>query len=413
MRCVVQRFRLKLLEASAFLTERDELLVVAASTLLCSLSHSALRPVLPVFAKGFGVGTAAVGMTISTYALARLMMNLPAGILADRHGRKLLLVWGPAITALGMFGCGMAGSFQQLLAWRWVTGLGSALQMSGSQLCLADISRADNRARCLGTNQACITVKMQTAAAALLAALYVFVRLPNSDRQYHRPQQRPTQLHQSSSEQRVKTAPEATQTAGLARSPQPKWLQLLLCPNFGSIALVSAVMFMTQNGARAVLLPLLAMQGFGLSAKLLGMTFSGMAVVSLMVVMPASMAADALGRKWTIIPSCLAIAAALGLMAVSGGSHGFLVCAALYAVGNACIGASPVAYAADVMPANLGGFGLGMYRCAGDLGLMLGPMFLGWVADFSSVRVALQVNAVLLVLTMVYFGLVAAETKQT
>jgi len=45
-------------------------------------------------------------------------------------------------------------------------------------------------------------------------------------------------------------------------------------------------------------------------------------------------------------------------------------------------------------------------------GLMLGPMFLGWVADFSSVRVALQVNAVLLVLTMVYFGLVAAETKQ-
>ena len=47
------------------------------------------------------MGTAAVGMTISTYALARLMMNLPAGILADRHGRKLLLVWGPALTALG------------------------------------------------------------------------------------------------------------------------------------------------------------------------------------------------------------------------------------------------------------------------------------------------------------------------
>ena len=42
----------------------------------------------------------------------------------------------------------------------------------------------------------------------------------------------------------------------------------------------------------------------------------------------------------------------------------------MYAVGNACIGASPVAYAADVMPANLGGFGLGMYRCAGDLGMI-------------------------------------------
>ena len=51
--------------------------------------------------QGFGVGAAAVGTTISVYALARLMMNLPAGMLADSYGRKPLLVWGPAITALG------------------------------------------------------------------------------------------------------------------------------------------------------------------------------------------------------------------------------------------------------------------------------------------------------------------------
>ncbi len=47
------------------------------------------------------MGAAAVGSTISVYAVARLMMNLPAGILADRYGRKPLLVWGPAVTALG------------------------------------------------------------------------------------------------------------------------------------------------------------------------------------------------------------------------------------------------------------------------------------------------------------------------
>lgn len=47
------------------------------------------------------MGAAAVGTTISVYAIARLMMNLPAGILADRYGRKPLLVWGPLITAIG------------------------------------------------------------------------------------------------------------------------------------------------------------------------------------------------------------------------------------------------------------------------------------------------------------------------
>lgn len=52
-----------------------------------------------------------------------------------------------------MIGCGMSGSFGQLLAWRWVTGVGSALQMSGSQLYLADISMSSNRARTMGTNQ--------------------------------------------------------------------------------------------------------------------------------------------------------------------------------------------------------------------------------------------------------------------
>lgn len=51
---------------------------------------------------------------------------------------------------------------------------------------------------------------------------------------------------------------------------------------------------------------------------LVGTIFSAMAVVSLTLVLPASMAADRLGRKWTIIPSCLGMAAALGLMALSG-----------------------------------------------------------------------------------------------
>lgn len=47
----------------------------------------------------------------------------------------------------------MSGTFGQLLAWRWVTGVGSALQMCGAQLFLTDISLSTNRARTLGTNQ--------------------------------------------------------------------------------------------------------------------------------------------------------------------------------------------------------------------------------------------------------------------
>ena len=52
--------------------------------------------------QGFGVGAAAVGMTVSVYAMGRLLMNLPAGMLADHYGRKPLLVWGPLVTAIGV-----------------------------------------------------------------------------------------------------------------------------------------------------------------------------------------------------------------------------------------------------------------------------------------------------------------------
>lgn len=90
---------------------------------------------------------------MSAFALARLVLNLPSGMLADRIGRRPLLVVGPVITSIGMIGSGFAWSFHELLAWRFLTGVGSAMQMSGSQLFLADSSSTANRARMLGTNQ--------------------------------------------------------------------------------------------------------------------------------------------------------------------------------------------------------------------------------------------------------------------
>ena len=47
----------------------------------------------------------------------------------------------------------------------------------------------------------------------------------------------------------------------------------------------------------------------------------------------------------------------------------FIAAMMLYAAANACIGATPAAYAADVMPQSVSGFGLGIYRCAGDIGV--------------------------------------------
>ena len=57
---------------------------------------------------------------------------------------------------------------------------------------------------------------------------------------------------------------------------------------------------------------------FDMVYALAGLLFAAMAVVSFVGVMPASLVADKLGRKWTIMPSCLGLAGALLLMAVTG-----------------------------------------------------------------------------------------------
>ena len=52
-----------------------------------------------------------------------------------------------------------------------------------------------------------------------------------------------------------------------------------------------------------------------------GFVFAGMAVVSFLVILPASRVSDRLGRKWTIVPSAVAMASALLLMAAAGSLH--------------------------------------------------------------------------------------------
>jgi hypothetical protein len=59
----------------------------------------------------------------------------------------------------------------------------------------------------------------------------------------------------------------------LCRLKVPAWAQLMRNSDFRAISLVNGVMFMTMNGSRAVLLPLLAVQGFGLSTTVIGKLF--------------------------------------------------------------------------------------------------------------------------------------------
>jgi MFS family permease len=394
----------------AFLRENEHLVAISLSTVLVMAGQGVIAPVLPLFAKEFGVGIAVVGLTLAVFGLARLILNVPLGVLSDRYGRRLLLIGGPIVTAVGMVGSGLAPSIEALLAWRFIAGAGSSMYMTGAMVYLTDISNSENRARFIGTNQGALLIGTAigpaaggfiaeywglrapfyvVGVAALFAALYAWARLP---------------------ETRGLVALEGREDGHAA--PRGAWLTMIRSRDFFAVGFVTLVIFLTRTGSRQTLVPLLG-DDLGLSPGDLGAIFTGMSVINIVLLTPAALAADRFGRKRVIVPSMAAHAGGLVLYAMSDSVPIFLVASVALAVAASMAGPAPAAYAADLAPPEARGLAMGLYRTTGDIGFLVGPPLLGALADTTSFGWGLMANAVLAGLSALAFAALARETAST
>lgn len=398
--------------ATAPLREHERLLMISISTVLVMAGQGVIVPVLPLFARELGVSTSAVGLTLSAFGFARLLLNVPLGLLSDRWGRRLLLVGGPLVTSIGMIGSGMATDLAQLLAWRFIAGAGSAMYMTGAIIYLTDISTRENRARFIGTNQGALLVGVSigpgiggliaelfglrapfhiVGGLALIASVYAYFRIPET---------RGT---------REKCA--ATETAAPAgeRERRP-WLRMMRSRNFLAVSLVTLAIFFTRTASWQTLVPLVGVSRLGMTPGGLGAMFTGIALFNLVLVTPAALAADRFGRKAVIVPSLCIGGSGLLLFAVAQSYPTFIAAALLMGGGLALSGPAPAAFAADIAPADVRGLAMGLNRTAGDLGFVVGPPLLGLLADATSFGWGLAANATLLVVASATFALTARES---
>lgn len=379
-------------------------MALSGSTALMMTGAGMAGPVLPVFARQFGVSIAAVGATVASFGLARLLLNVPLGSLADRRGRRLLLVGGPLVFAAGMAGAGLAGGIVSLTVWRFVSGAGSAMYMTGAIVYLADISTPTNRGRLIGANQGALLIGQAIgpglggliadrfgirapfyviAGAGLLACVYAFFRLEET-----RPVTSPS--------------PPRSETAASAG-----WRDVLRSRAFLAIAVVNFVIFFTRSGTNHTLMPLQGVSELGLSLGEMGLVLTGIAVVTLLLLPVAATISDRRGRTTAIVPSLTGVAVAVMVIAVAGGVTWFLIGAAILAVSVAVSGPAPAAFAADEAPEEIRGLALGMFRTTGDIGLLFGPPLLGWIADVGGYGLAFGVNAGIVAAAIVVFVLMA------
>ena len=86
------------------------------------LGFGAVVAVLALYARSFGVSQSAIGLAIAIYGLARFLVAMPAGQLADRVGRRPALALGGVVSAAGNLVCAWAPTFALFIVGRFASG---------------------------------------------------------------------------------------------------------------------------------------------------------------------------------------------------------------------------------------------------------------------------------------------------
>ncbi len=135
------------------MAERRVLFWMCVLVAINQLGFGAMVPSLPLYAQSFGVPASAIGMAVAAYGLARFVLAVPTGQLADWLGRRPTLAIGGLVSAIGNLCCAWASAYPEFVVARFVAGAGAGLILTTGQVVLADISSPAQRGRSIAIYQ--------------------------------------------------------------------------------------------------------------------------------------------------------------------------------------------------------------------------------------------------------------------
>jgi len=375
------------------------------------LGFGAIVAVLALYASSFGVGQSAIGVAIAVYGLARFLVAMPAGQLADRAGRRGVLALGGLVTAAGNLLCAYAPTYALFIGGRFVAGAGASLVLIGGTIVLADITTPADRGRTMAIYQGVFlfAVGVGPVPGGLLAERFGLAA--------------PFLVYTVAGAAAAVVAwlaiPETraghASGAAIAAAELPAFgTQLRLLTGRIGFVLATLVSFMgavARTGALFNVIPVLARDRLALSADRIGVGLAVASLVGLVLIYPAGVLVDRFGRKLLIVPATLMSAASMLVFIVAPSYGWFLTACVVWSLATGVSGAAPAAYAADVAPPGMNAAAMSAFRMLSDAGYVLGPIALGLVADLFGADVALATAAVLLAAAAFLFARYAPETR--
>ncbi len=122
------------------------------------MSVSLIAPALPAIAQALDISREQAGLLVISYTFPGIFLAIFLGILADKYGRKTILV--PSLFLYGLAGgaCFFVRDFTLLLILRFIQGVGGAGLTSLSTVLIGDLYDGNQRDRAMGANTTVLSV---------------------------------------------------------------------------------------------------------------------------------------------------------------------------------------------------------------------------------------------------------------
>lgn len=132
-------------------SERKSALIIASfGSFLTPFMGSFINVALPRIGEEFGANAVILSWVATAYLLAAAVFLIPFGRLADIYGRKKIFLWGIIIFTVSSVLCAFSQSVFQLIAFRVLQALGSAMIFTTAMAIITSIFPISERGKAIG-----------------------------------------------------------------------------------------------------------------------------------------------------------------------------------------------------------------------------------------------------------------------
>lgn len=353
-----------------------EVWALAAVACAVAVGFGIVAPVIPVFAREFGVGRTAAAAVVSAFAFMRLAFGPAGGWLVNRFGERLVLATGIGIVALSSLLTGLSQSYGQMLLLRGVGGVGSVMFTVGATSRLLATVAPHQRGQANGVYYSGFLIG--GVSGPILGGLLgdAHLRLPFFV-------YAGTLTVAGAIALLFLAGPTPAGAGDDPSLPPPVTLrQALRQPAYRAALTVNVGTGWAIYGVRGSLVPLFVSEVLGRGPLLTGTGLFVGSIFQVLALWPAGRLADRAGRRPLMIFGTAAGMTAATVLALWQSVGSFLVAMACLGLAAASLGVAPAAVVGDIVSGR-GGTVIAAFGMASDVGTVAGPLVTGTLAESS------------------------------